>query len=191
MPDYQKAKIYKLYSISNEELVYYGSTTESLSRRLSGHIRAYKCFQYVSSKLVLDAGDYKMELIENYPCANKQQLTKRESEYIKNNICVNKKVPHRTQKEYCAENREEIFEKRKIHRENNKEVISERKKVYYENNKEVIYEKNKVYRENNKEAISEKKKKKVTCECGCMIGINDLARHKKSNKHLELINKNL
>ncbi len=41
MPDYQKGKIYKLYSVSNEELVYYGSTIQPLNVRLSRHIREY------------------------------------------------------------------------------------------------------------------------------------------------------
>tara|TARA_R100000541_G_C1864188_1_gene79754 strand:- start:27 stop:602 length:576 start_codon:yes stop_codon:yes gene_type:complete len=187
MPDYQKAKIYKLYSVSNEELVYYGSTIETLSSRLSGHIRSYKNRKNLSSKLVLDAEDYKMELIENYPCANKQQLIKRESEYIKNNICVNITIPCRTKKEYYEDNREKFLESAKVYRENNKEKIAECKKKHKAKNKEKISEQRKEYYENNKEKIKEKIKKKVTCECGCIIGINDLTRHKKTNKHLELI----
>ena len=33
-----------------------------------------------------------------------------------------------------------------------------------------------------------KYKEKVICECGCEISKNNLTKHKKSNKHLTLIN---
>ena len=64
MPDYQKAKIYKLWSPS-KNLVYYGSTIETLSRRLAGHKSAYKKGKNNSSKLIIECEDYKMELMEN------------------------------------------------------------------------------------------------------------------------------
>jgi len=203
MPDYQKGKIYKLYSISNEELVYYGSTIETLPSRLSKHIYEYKNKPCCESKLVIAAGDYKMELIENYPCANKQQLEHKEREYIKANKCVNKVNPCRTRKEYYQENKEVILnkvkeyrennkeviaEKEKKYRENNKEKIAEQRKEYYENNKEKLAETKKEYYENNKEAIAERRREKVTCECGCIIGKRDLARHQKTKKHLTLTN---
>jgi len=172
MPDYQKAKIYKLYSVSNEELVYYGSTIETLSARLSKHVYDYNNNNSIESSLVIGAGDYKIELVENYPCVNKQQLVKKESEYIRNNICVNRNIPDRTKKEYYQDN---------------KEKLTEQKKQYYENNKEALAEKKKEYREKNKETIAEQKKEKITCECGCIVRKDGLVRHKKSNKHLELI----
>ena len=163
MPDYQKAKIYKLYSVSNEELVYYGSTTETLSARLAKHVYDYNNNKIKScnSKLIFDAGDYKIELIENYCCVNKQQLNKKEAEYIRNNKCVNKNIPCRTKKEYY---------------ENNKEHIADYNKNYYEKNKEKIDEKNKEWNE-----------KKITCECGCIVRKDSLVRHKRTKKHLELI----
>ena len=61
MPDYQKAKIYKLWSPS-QNLVYYGSTTQTLSQRLADHIKKKRLNiggQY-TSYLVLDCEDYKM-----------------------------------------------------------------------------------------------------------------------------------
>ncbi|MCP4529097.1 MAG: DUF1682 domain-containing protein [Aestuariibacter sp.] len=202
MPDYQKGKIYKLYSISNEELVYYGSTIETLSSRLSKHIYEYKNKPSCESKLVLAAGDYKMELIENYPCANKQQLERKECEYIKANKCVNIMNPCRTRKEYYQDNKEVILNKLKEYRENNKEKIAEynkqrneankekiaeRKKKYWEDNKEKLAEHRKEYREKNKQKIAERKKEKVTCECGCIIRKSGLARHKQTNKHINAL----
>jgi hypothetical protein len=69
----------------------------------------------------------------------------------------------------------------------------EYKKEWYEKNKEEILEKHKDYKDKNKEKISEWSSQKITCECGCKISNNHSARHKKSKKHIELmeeINKN-
>ena len=41
----------------------------------------------------------------------------------------------------------------------------------------------KEYRENNRDFISQK----ITCECGCEIRRSDLARHKRSKKHIKLM----
>lgn len=95
MPDYQKAKIYKLWSPS-KNIVYIGSTTETLAQRLAKHTSSHKKYnkdntkKYCTSYLVLDCEDYKIELLEDYACNNKQQLYKKEGEYITNNTCVNK-----------------------------------------------------------------------------------------------------
>jgi len=136
MPDYQKAKIYKLWSPS-KNLVYYGSTVQTLSQRLSGHMREYRqCKKRkgnCNSHLILKCEDYKIELVEEYPCNNKQHLLKKEGEYIKNNICINKIIPGRTKKEYHKDNKKIIDEKNKIYDKENRENISQRKKQkYYE-----------------------------------------------------------
>jgi len=192
MKDYQKGKIYKLFSVSNEDLIYYGSTIRTLNKRLGEHIKDYKNNRGCTSRKVIAAGDYKIELIEEYPCANTTELERREGEYTKANKCVNQKIPGRTRKEYKEDNKEKIAKQKKIWNENNKEAVTEQRKKYYENNKEAIAERVKKWRENNKEKIAEKQnaygKVKVTCECGCIIRRDSLAKHKKSNKHLELMN---
>jgi len=158
MRDYQKGKIYKLYSVSNEELVYYGSTIETLSARLSKHVYDYNHFKGVKSDLVIGAGDYKIELVENYPCVNRQQLEKREGEYTKNNNCLNERIAGRTRKEWIQDNKEKLAEQKKQYYENNKEALAEKNKQYREKNKEAITEYKKEYRENNKEHLKEKSK---------------------------------
>ena len=110
MPDYQKSKIYKLWSPS-KNLVYYGSTIQSLSQRLAGHIMDKKNYdidtkKYYTSYLILECEDYKIELVEEYACNNKQQLEKKEGEYIKENECVNKRIEGRTPKECYKDNAE-------------------------------------------------------------------------------------
>ena len=85
MPDYQQSKIYKIVDL-NEEMVYVGSTTASLSKRMAGHRGDYKKKNYVSSHDIFDKygiENCKILLLENYPCSNREELHKREGEYIK------------------------------------------------------------------------------------------------------------
>lgn len=154
MPNYQESKIYKLFSPS-KNLVYYGSTVQTLSQRYNEHISRHKKYKednnngYVSSFLVLDCEDYKIELLEEYACNNKQQLLAKEREYIKNNECVNKEIPLRTKKEWEQDNNEIIKIKKQIYdnneerkkkvKEKNENKKEERKnymKKYYEENKD-------------------------------------------------------
>ena len=176
MKDYSQGKIYKLYSVSNKDLIYYGSTIQKLNERLKEPISDYNNNRYCKSKLVIAAGDYKIELIENYPCNSEVELNRREGEYTKANKCVNKLIAGRTRKEYYEDNKEYIKEYNKEYNKDNKEKIAEQKKEYYENNIEKRKEQMKAYG-----------KVKITCDCGCIIRKDVLARHKKSNKHLELM----
>lgn len=159
MPDYQKGKIYKLYSPS-KNLVYYGSTTKSLSQRLANHTYEYrtKTDRLCQGHLVLECDDYKIELVEDFPCNNKQQLERREGEYIKNNECVNKYVAGRTKKEWNLDNKEKITEQKKEYNKVNKEQIAVIHKQYRENNRAKYNEYMKKYRLNNKERINEQRR---------------------------------
>ena len=114
MPNYENSKIYKIYSPTLDK-IYIGSTTETLPRRLQAHLSNYKSYlnnshSYTTSFELLEAGDYKIELIELYPCNNRQQLCIREGELIRSTECVNKAIAGRTSQESY--------------------------KIYYENNKE-------------------------------------------------------
>jgi len=150
MPDYQNAKIYKLWSPQGNE-IYIGSTTQSLAVRKAKHKSKLNCRSRI---LFQKYDDVRIELIEEYPCKNRMELNKQEGEHIRNNDCINKVIAGRTHKEYREDNKEQIKE----YRENNKEQIYERKKEYYEKNKEQIKERNKEYYENNREKIRQKNK---------------------------------
>ena len=195
MPDYQKGKIYKLWSPQGDE-IYIGSTINPLSKRLGQHKNKRDCN---SKYLFENYNDVKIELIEEFPCDNKIQLNKKEGEHIRNNTCLNKDIPCRTKKEYRQDNKEYIKEQKKEYYQNNKEYYKEQKKEYYENNKEHILEKRKeycednkeriiegkkVWYENNKEKISENNKKKFNCNCGSVIRIHDKSKHLKTKKHI-------
>jgi hypothetical protein len=166
MPDYQQSKIYKLYSPS-KNLVYYGSTVQPLSQRLAGHISSYKLYikdnnkKYLSSFLVLECEDYKIELVEAYPCNNNQQLLRKEGEYQKNNVCINKNINYTTinkcyeAKTNYEQNKEEIIKRAKTNYEQNKEEIIKRVKEYQKINADKIKEREKKYRYANVGKIKE------------------------------------
>ena len=99
MPNYMNGKIYMLTNGSG--LNYYGSTTQKLSSRMSGHRATYKKYKekkigkQETSRLLFDK-DFKgtkIILVENFPCSSKYELEKRERFYIDNNECVNKCIP--------------------------------------------------------------------------------------------------
>jgi molecular chaperone DnaK (HSP70) len=81
-------------------------------------------------------------------------------------------------KEYYENNKDKIKE----YYENNKDKIKDKSKEYYENNKDKI----KGYYEQNKEQI---KQQLVECECGCVMNVRSLAKHKQSKKHKQLLAK--
>ena len=175
MPDFKNGKIYTLWCHETDE-IYVGSTTQTLSQRLSGH-KKLNC----SSKILLKKSDNVMiELIENYPCENKMELNKKEGEYIRKLDCINKQVAGRTEKEYYENHKEFIKEYHKKNYEKNKESYKE----YRENNKETKKEYQKEYQQKNKEIINEKRKKKITCElCNCEVRKDSLIKHTKSLRH--------
>jgi hypothetical protein len=179
MPDYKNGKIYKMWSPQGDE-IYIGSTTQPLYARLHQH----KIKSVCSSKILFEKyNDVRIELIELYSCDNKEQLTKKEGEYIRKLDCVNRFIPGRTNKEWRENNKEKIKEKNKEYYEDNKEHYKEYSKEYYENNKEKIKEYSKEYRENNKDKIS----KKIICECGRTFTNSNKSHHERTKFHQEAI----
>ena len=209
MPNYSNGKIYTIrFHNSNE--IYIGSTIQPLAVRFGGHKRGKKTSLYhlINNKYNSDWSVCYYELYENYSCNNKEELFKKEGELIRlfkndeNYECINNKIIGRTRNEYYIENIDKINEKKKIYNENNKEIIAdknkewrennkkviiEKKKEYYEKNKEIIAEKGKIKYYENKEVINEKRKEKITCECGCVYRKNDLSKHLKTKKHIDLM----
>ena len=159
MPDYQKGKIYKLWSPQGNE-IYIGSTINPLAKRFGQHKTDGNCnSKNCNSKYLFENyDDVRIELIELYPCNSKMELNKKEGEHIRENECLNKRIAGRTPKEW------------------------------YEDNREHIQEYKKEYREDNKEKIKEWKNQKFNCECGSVIRINDKSKHFKTNKHTKFMN---
>ena len=95
----KKALIYKL-SCNVTGKVYYGSTTRTISHRISRHKTSFRLDRGCRSKEIIENWDYKTEVLEE---VNLENRLERESYYIKNFDCVNKKIPLRTKKEFMKE----------------------------------------------------------------------------------------
>ena len=156
MPDYKQGKLYQIWSPHTEK-VYIGSTVCPLYKRFYQH----KLFKDCTSIQIIKLGDAKIELIEECPCENKEQLHRREGQVIREygNKCVNMVIAGRTKKEYIENNKEQIEAYKKEYRENNKEQLAAYHKEYRENNKERRQAYNKEYRKNNKEQTEAAHKK--------------------------------
>ena len=162
MPKYNLSKIYTIRYKHDNDLVYVGSTTLNLCRRLCSHrydSRNERCKNMILYKTIQEKSsgcwdDWYIELYEDFPCERREQLLKREGEIIREIGTLNQVVAGRTNEEYCKESVEKIKERRKKYTDQNKEKIKEKSKVYAENNKE----KKKAYREENKEKIKEHSK---------------------------------
>ena len=179
----------------DNSICYVGSTCkEKLCQRMSHHRSQYKrCNEGMASFILFDkfgVDNCIIELIELFPCNSKDEITKKEGEYIKQLNCVNKRVEGRTKDQYYQDNKEDILEYRKQYKNNNPEKIKKQCKLYYENNKDQILEKSKIYGRNFKDEISYRKSVPFVCGCGSTIRTGEKARHIKTMKHktnLELI----
>ena len=192
----------KIYSIRNYETdkYYIGSTCQTLTKRLSKHKSNYRDWQkngkrYMTSFEILKCNDCYIELLEEFPCENKNQLHKREGELIRENKlnCVNIVIPLRTDKEYRIDNKEKRKENWKKYYEKNKDSLVQKRKVYNENNKEKVKGRGQKYREANKEQIQDYMKvyrAKVTdCDCGQRYTHSHKSRHINSIKHKSYFSK--
>ena len=162
---YEHGKIYKIISPHTDK-IYVGSTCkERLCQRMATHKKCYKEWLKDNNKTnfssfrLFELGDVQIVLLETVNCNTKDELHKKEREYIEKykDIIINKNIPTRTKKEY--------------------------QKEYYETHKEYA----KQYCEDHKEELNEKKKQKFDCVCGSSIRISDKARHEKSIHHINFI----
>ena len=163
-PNYEFAKIYRIFSPSLN-LCYIGSTTQSLEARLAKHVIDYYCYNkdktkysYYSSFKVIEACDYKIELIELCKCNNKRELERIEGKYQKENECVNMFIAGRTRAEYRNDNRLTIRAKNKAYKQLNKDKIKVQNKLYNEAHKEQIYKQKRNYYLANRDYINQRRR---------------------------------
>ncbi len=174
MNEVKKGKIYKIIALTdNYDIndVYYGSTINKLSKRLVQHRADYKSHKeerrdFRTSFIIFDKygiENCKIVLVEEFDFINKEDLLKRETEYILKNKCVNRIVAYK-----------EIIEKPiliKYIPENKKKKIEEKKDY------------DKKYRDLNKEKYFEDN----ICECGGLYKTKHKIAHIKTNKHQQYI----
>jgi len=151
-----------IYTIKTDNGLYVGSTCD-FTRRKGEHKR--KCFnenckEYkfkVYKNIRENGGEYTIEIYKMFPCNSVDELRIEEKNVIK---YLNPNL-----NTYSAF--QSVEEKKEYNKELNKKY-----KEYY-----------KKYRKQNKEKLAEK----ITCECGCQTKKYDISRHRKSKKHLNLM----
>jgi hypothetical protein len=201
--------VYKIICTLDSDIVYIGSTFNSLRQRWQIHKGCFKRYLEGKDKQPITIYPYfekygienfKILKIKKYSCyranmTDHRHLQAYEQLWInKTKNCVNKQscfsipvVEKQRMKEYRKANIEKISEKNKKHYEKNKERILQRTKEYKEKNKERILQQGIRYYEKNKERLKEK----VECEiCKVSMRKDSLTRHKKSKKHLSNIENN-
>ena len=209
MPDYENAKIYTIRCKTDENLIYVGSTTQTLSQRWTDHKHHFTHVNKqnrVLYKKINEIGfdNFYIELFLEYPCANKSQLQQKEGEITRKignmNMVIAGNTIGKTKQEYANEYQQtETFKenKKKFHQtEEYKEWNYNRKQTpEYKQQAREYYIKNKTkvaqYYQDNKEQIQERKYEKITCVCGCVISKSNLKEHSKTLKHSKLMTETL
>ena len=195
MVNYANGKIYK---ITGGCLIYIGSTTQPLYKRLNEHKNQKVSFErgnklkYCSSAELLKFEDCCITLIEDYPCERREQLLARERYHYDQFDCVNIKKPMRTSEEKILENslkwKNLPIEQKIRHNERGKERYYENIEKERQRNREKYYrtiETTKAYLEKNKEMLKAKRIEKIICSCGIETTRGGMGSHKKSKFHLE------
>ena len=195
MPDYQQGKINKIFNTITDD-IYIGSTTQLLCNRMKNHRhnmsrptsmnnKLYTCFNKYG------ADNFYIELVEKHPCLSKEELLAKDGYWIrKASPSLNTQIAGRKPKDYYQDNKEHILKQVSEWLANNKERYAAKKKEHTENNKERISEYHKQWRNDNKEKIKEHKSEHVKCECGCMIARDGMARHKRTRRHIDIMDTN-
>ena len=180
---FNHSKIYKIVSLV-DDYYYVGSTTESLSTRLSKHRSSARYNQNHEGRHNSRGANHfnsidwnvRIILLEEVCCNNIEQLRSKENKYIlafKNDPnCLNVyDAVKNIDKKKEREKQYELIEKQKEH-----------KRMYYKENAEKIKEK---VRERNK-----RNQEKIICQCGITYGVLNKSKHLKTKKHLSWLSFN-
>ena len=183
--DYSKAKIYQIINDVSDD-IYIGSTCQPLSKRMAehrtsmrskrdSHIKRYQKMEEIGVEHFI------IELIEETPCENIEQLRAIEGKYIRKLGTKNSQVAGRTSSDFCKEFKERYYPQKKIYKENNRERINEKSKDYYKEKKETICE-------NNRQRYNGITSVKMTCDvCGTVHNKKNKPLHLRSKKHQEAL----
>jgi len=204
--NYANGKIYKIVNDVND-MIYIGSTTQSLAKRWHCHkcdakTRNQKSKIYVAMREI-GVEAFRIILIENYACSSKEELLAREQHHIdlnKNNTynCFRAYVGL-SKEEYAKLLRKECLERNPEHyNENNakwsktaylknREKRLQEAKEYVSTHREHVLEYQKQYKIKNHIVLNEKKKAKIACECGATSCTSSFARHIKTKKHISFL----
>lgn len=181
MVNYQEGKIYKIISNTDDEICYVGSTPKKyLSQRMDSHRCDYKLWKNGKRKKVMSyelfekygIENCRIELLEIYSCNSKDELSKKEGEYIRSLKCVNKNIAGRSKEDWRLDNKKNVSDYEKQRYKNDSIRIKTNVTNYYNQNRKTILEKN---------------NQKYNCCCGLILNWGNRLRHEKSKKHMDFI----
>ena len=180
---YENAKIYCILNTLDDD-VYVGSTCQTLTQRMTKHrynTKSRPDAMKITQKMKEQGIEhFYMELLEEYPCNNKDELMKKEGEWINKIATVNEKIMGRTKAEYAKQwrekNREQYLATRREHRKNNIDKLREQDNALYK--QKTVEERQALY-----EKVKEWKSTKHVCECGRTYTNTHKAEHIKSKFH--------
>ena len=175
---YVNGKVYKICNVIKPELVYVGSTCNTLEYRFAKHkgvrnnqTRKHRMLYALMNELGVE--HFFISLLEECGCESKLQLLEREKFWIKEIGTLNKAIPTRTKKQWAEDNVEHVkelqhqrylknkeahLEKCRQYAKDNTEQIKDYRKQHYIDNIDKYNEYNKQKYERNKEAILAKNK---------------------------------
>ena len=161
--NYNRTKIYKIWSLLGDK-VYIGSTTkEFLSQRMATHRNGYQNWKrtnkkYTTSFILFEEYGVEnclIELLEEKECKDINEARQLEGGYIRALDCVNKRIAGRPDKESMTEhynkNKDSLISRANEYYKKNKDTIRARQNEYYKNNKEELQQKQREYRKKRKE----------------------------------------
>ena len=181
MPNYADGKIYCIRNRKDsDKIVYVGSTTQTLANRMCKHRRAIVTHPIMKLyKLFTEVGieHFHIELIADFPCDRKEQLTAEEGRFIRLHQTMvdgcnmrlegqtneewraaNKDVLCERLKAYNIANRDKIAASRKASHQRHKEKRNAASRAYHEDHREASIAKSRAYYEENREALLEQKR---------------------------------
>ena len=136
---YENAKKYCILNTLDDE-VYVGSTCQTLTQRMTKHrynTKSRPDAMKITQKMKEQGIEhFYMELLEEYPCNNKDELMKKEGEWINKIATVNEKIMGRTKAEYAKQwrekNREQYLATRREHRKHSIDKLREQDNTLYQ-----------------------------------------------------------
>jgi hypothetical protein len=187
MVNYNNTLIYKIVHNENVECeVYIGHTTDFRKRKnhhkttcnnktgINSHSH-YKIYEYIRENGGWDC--FVMCEVEKYPCNSKSEAREREKYWFNQfNPTLNNK------KAFITE--DEVKEYYLSYPQVNREKRREWEKKNYTKNEKTIVNYHKEWYLNNKNRLTEK----VVCECSLYINRSCLPRHRKTQRHLSMLN---
>ena len=175
MKQYKNSRIYCIRNHINDD-IYVGST-QSLSNRMAEHRSRVKNnvkthYLLYQKMKELSVENFYIELVEEVPCDNLEQLRKKEGEYIRSMGTLNRTISGRTDEEYQLDN---------------KDKIQQNKKEYHLKHKEKLNTKCREWFKEHREETLKKWSEPVECECGLTYTTNHKNRHLNSSTHKQLL----